>query len=79
MKNKIDYKEIVRGEIQQFFEERLHKKGLRMKKILSRGFFGDIYDKRTAYTVEDVGKLNSEGFSSEEGLGDWIFNLFFRL
>ena len=46
------------------------------KKISSGGFMSNAtYDNRKVYTVAEVGRLTSEGFTIDEDAGIWVWNL----
>lgn len=50
--------------------------GMKMhKKISSGGFLTPpTYDERTVYTMDEMNKLNKEGFTTETDLGVFLFN-----
>ncbi len=42
------------------------KTGILMSKLLSRGFFGNVYDKRTVTSLDEINELSKQGFGIEE-------------
>lgn len=73
-------------EISKSFEEELNK-GLQMEKLIASGSSGlftftrDTYDRRTVYSMQELVKLNDEGFhvSNIEDMGLMALNILFRL
>lgn len=63
-------------ETQKAIEAKIKHDGLQMyKQISSGGFLGEpTYDKRTVYTINDLYKLNAEGFRPDIDLGTFLFN-----
>lgn len=72
-------------ELKKYFIEYLAEKGLKMTKMLSSGHSGffsysyPTYDNRVVYTLEELNKLNCEGFTAAEDLGTFIFNVIYRM
>lgn len=83
MKKKVTKKEIkIEKEASIMFSGYLKRHGLKMSKKISSGggglfnFSSPTYDKRTVYNKKDLAKLSKEGFSADEEMGNWIFNMF---
>lgn len=64
--------------LRRAIERQLERAGLRMsKQISSGGLFGNsTYDTRTVYSIEDLNRLNSEGFKVESDVGVFLLNAF---
>lgn len=62
--------------VQKTIKTHLKRSGLRMRKQLSSGgaFSSPTYDIRMVYSLEDLNRLNDEGFHVDEDLGIFLFN-----
>lgn len=81
MKKEKKIKPTIKGmkeEIKQIISARIKKHGLKMTKQISGGglFSLSAYDNRTAYSLEEVFRLNREGFSVKEDIGVYLLNSF---
>ena len=75
-------KELVKVAIKERFEEYLKKTGFKMQKTLSSGHSGFLsysaptYDRRTVYSIDELFKLNKEGFTaSSDEMQVFVFNM----
>lgn len=64
--------------ILEIIEKQLKSKGLCMYKQISSGglLTSPTFDRRIAYSVQQVNKLSDEGFYVDENMGIFLFNAF---
>lgn len=57
-------------------EYEMEKSGIQMTKLISSGgiFSYDVYDNRAVYTIDELNKLDSEGFTVNIDMGVFLFN-----
>ncbi len=67
-------------QVQKAIEAEIKRNGIEMcKKLSSGGFLGTpTYDNRKVYSLEELDRLNGEGFYASSDLGIFLFNALMR-